>query len=53
MSITTAGRSLSNDMTTQVSASQLSPIILASLSFTTPVNLWSGYGTITYAGTGC
>ena len=52
MSITTAGRSLSNDMTTQVSASQLSPIILASLSFQTPVNLWSGYGTITYGGTG-
>ena len=52
MSITTAGRSLSNDMTTQVSASQLSPIILASLAFQTPVNLWSGYGTITYAGTG-
>lgn len=52
MSITTAGRSLSNDMTTQVSASQLSPIILASLAFQTPVNLWSGYGTITYGGTG-
>ena len=52
MSITTAGRSLSNDMTTQVSASQLAPIILASLSFSTPVNLWSGYGTITYIGTG-
>ena len=52
MSITTAGRSLSNDMTTQVSASQLAPIILASLSFWTPVNLWSGYGTITYNGTG-
>lgn len=52
MSITTAGRSLSNDMTTQVSASQLAPIILASLSFSTPVNLWSGYGTITYNGTG-
>ena len=52
MSITTAGRSLSNDMTTQVSASQLSPIILASLAFQTPLNLWSGYGTITYSGTG-
>jgi hypothetical protein len=52
MSITTAGRSLSNDMTTQVSASQLAPIILASLSFSTPVNLWSRYGTITYNGTG-
>jgi hypothetical protein len=52
MSITTAGRSLSANMVTEVSASQLSPIILASLSFVTPVNLWSGYGTITYAGTG-
>lgn len=52
MSITTAGRSLSANMVTEVSASQLSPIILASLSFTTPVNLWSGYGTITYGGTG-
>jgi len=52
MSITTAGRSLSNDMTTQVSASQLAPIILASLSFSTPVNIWSGYGTITYNSTG-
>ena len=52
MSITTAGRSLSNDMTTQVSASELAPIILASLSFSTPVHLWSGYGTITYNGTG-
>lgn len=52
MSITTAGRSLSANMVTEVSASQLSPIILASLSFTQPVNLWSGYGTITYAGTG-
>jgi len=52
MSITTTGRSLSANMVTEVSASQLSPIILASLSFTTPVSLWSGYGTITYAGTG-
>ena len=52
MSITTAGRSLSNDMTTQVSASELAPIILASLSFSTQVHLWSGYGTITYNGTG-
>jgi hypothetical protein len=52
MSITTAGRSLSNDMTTEVSASQLAPIILVSLSFSTPLNLWSGYGTITYNSTG-
>ena len=47
MSITTAGRSLSANMVTQVSASQLSPILLASFSFSTPVRLWSGYGTIT------
>jgi hypothetical protein len=52
MSITTAGRSLSNDMVAVVTASQLSPILLASLSFSTPVNLWSGYGTITVGGTG-
>jgi hypothetical protein len=52
MSITTAGRSLSNDMVTEVSASQLSPILLASLSFATPVNLWTGYGTITIGSTG-
>jgi hypothetical protein len=47
MSITTAGRSLSAGMVTEVSASQLSPILLASFSFSTPVRLWSGYGTIT------
>jgi hypothetical protein len=47
MSITTAGRSLSANMVTEVSASQLSPILLASFSFSTPVRLWSGYGTIT------
>jgi len=52
MSITTAGRTISAGMTTEVSASQLSPIILASLSFATPVHLWSGYGTITYNSTG-
>jgi hypothetical protein len=34
-------------MVTEVSASQLSPILLASFSFSTPVRLWSGYGTIT------
>jgi hypothetical protein len=47
MSITTAGRSLSANMVTEVSASQLSPVLLASFSFSTPVRLWSGYGTIT------
>jgi hypothetical protein len=50
MSITTAGRSLSANMVTEVSASQLSPIVLASFSFSTPVRLWSGYGTITVGG---
>jgi len=51
MSITTAGRGLTNDMVTEVSASQLSPILLASLSFATPVHIWSGYGTITVGST--
>ena len=51
MSITTAGRSLSANMVTEVSASQLSPILLASFSFSTPVRLWSGYGTITVGST--
>jgi hypothetical protein len=37
-------------MVTEVSASQLSPILLASFSFSTPVRLWSGYGTITVGG---
>jgi hypothetical protein len=50
VSITTAGRSLSANMVTEVSASQLSPILLASFSFSTPVRLWSGYGTITVGG---
>jgi hypothetical protein len=51
MSITTAGRGLTNDMVTEVSASQLSPILLASLSFSTPVHIWTGYGTITVGST--
>ena len=51
MSITTAGRGLTNDMVTEVSASQLSPILLASLSFATPVHIWTGYGTITVGST--
>lgn len=50
MSITTAGRGLSNAMVTEVSASQLSPILLASFSFSQMVRLWSGYGTITAGG---
>ena len=51
MSITTAGRGLTNDMVAEVSASQLSPILLASLSFATPVHIWTGYGTITVGST--
>jgi hypothetical protein len=38
-------------MVTEVSASQLSPILLASLSFATPVHIWTGYGTITVGST--
>lgn len=57
MSTTTPGRGLSSDMVTEVSASQLTPVLLAQLGFSTPVNLWSGYGTlvynsVTYLGTG-
>jgi len=51
MSNTTAGRGLTNYMVTEVSASQLSPILLASLSFATPVHIWTGYGTITVGST--
>ena len=46
MSITTAGRSLSNDMVTEVSASQLTPILLASLEFSAAIYIWSGYGNV-------
>jgi len=51
MSITTAGRSLSAGMVTEVTTAQLSPILLASLSFSSPVNLWTGYGNISYNST--
>ena len=47
MSITTAGRTISADMVTEVTTAQLSPILMAQLNFSTPVYLWSGYGTIT------
>lgn len=50
MSITTAGRTLSADMVTEVSATQLAPILMASLQFSTPVYLWSGYGSLGYGG---
>ena len=54
MSITTAGRSLSSGMVTEVTTAQLSPIIMAELQFSTvtPTRLWTGYGTITYNGVG-
>lgn len=48
MSITAAGRSLSAGMVTEVTATQLAPILLANLQFSTPVYLWSGYGSIYY-----
>ena len=48
MSITTAGRTISADMVTEVTTAQLSPILMAQLNFSTPVYWWSGYGTITY-----
>ena len=51
MSITTAGRTLSASMVTEVTATQLSPILLANLQFSTPVYLWSGYGNLVYNST--
>ena len=51
MSITTAGRSLSASMVTEVTTAQLAPVLLASLSFSTPVFLWSGYGNLVYNST--
>jgi len=51
MSITTAGRTLSADMVTEVTTTQLSPILMASLNFSTPVNLWTGYGNLSYNST--
>jgi hypothetical protein len=51
MSITTAGRSLSADMVTEVSTVQLAPIVLVSLSFPTEyTRLWCGYGSLSYGG---
>jgi hypothetical protein len=51
MSITTAGRTLSSDMVTEVTTAQLSPILLANLGFSTPVYLWTGYGSLFYNST--
>ena len=51
MSITTAGRTLSAAMVTEVTTVQLAPVILVSLSFPSAyTRLWTGYGTLTYAG---
>ena len=50
MSITTAGRTLSASMVTEVTATQLAPILLANLQFSTPVYLWSGYGSLGFGG---
>ena len=52
MSITTAGRSISSGMVAEVTTVQLSPILRAELNFSTPVRLWSGYGTLTYNSVG-
>lgn len=52
MSITTAGRTISAGMVSEVTTAQLSPILLAELNFTPPVYLWTGYGTLTYNGIG-
>lgn len=51
MSITTAGRSLSAGMVTEVTTAQLSPILMATLGFSTTVNLWTGYGNLVYNST--
>jgi hypothetical protein len=52
MSITTAGRTISAGMVSEVTTAQLSPILMAQLDFSTPLYLWTGYGTITYNGIG-
>ena len=51
MSITTAGRTLPGSMAAEVVTAQLSPILLASLQFSTPVYLWTGYGNLIYNST--
>ena len=48
MSTTTSGRGLTGNMVTEVTASQLAPILLAKLNFSTPVYLWTGYGSLSY-----
>ena len=39
-------------MVSEVTTAQLSPVLLVDMDFTTPVYLWTGYGTLTYAGKG-
>jgi len=52
MSITAAGRTMSAGMVAEVTTAQLSPILMVDMAFSTPVYLWTGYGTLTYAGKG-
>lgn len=52
MSITAAGRTMSAAMVTEVTTAALSPVLMAELNFSSPVRLWTGYGTLTYAGNG-
>jgi hypothetical protein len=37
-------------MVTEVTATQLAPLLMANLQFSTPVYLWSGYGPLAYGG---
>jgi hypothetical protein len=43
---------MSAGMVAEVTTAALSPVLLVSMSFSTPVYLWTGYGTLTYAGNG-
>lgn len=52
MSITAAGRTMTAGMVSEVTTAQLSPVLLVDMDFSTPVYLWTGYGTLTYAGKG-
>jgi hypothetical protein len=47
----TPGRSLSAGMVAVVTASELAPIMMVTLNFSTPLYLWSGYGNLVYAST--
>lgn len=52
MSITAAGRSMTAAMVSEVTTAALSPVLMVKMNFSTPVHLWTGYGTLTYGGTG-